>query len=36
MDKIGVEVRNPNLYPEPSRITHFELYKYLGLNEMKL
>ena len=34
--KIGIEVRNPNLYPDPERIRNADLYKYNSHNEMKL
>jgi hypothetical protein len=34
--KIGLEVRNPNLYPDPNRISNADLYKYRSLNEIKL
>lgn len=34
--KISLGVRNPNLYPDPDRIRHADLYKYRSLNEIKL
>ena len=35
-NKVGVQVRNPNLYPNPDKIRNADLYKYNSLNEIKL
>ena len=34
--KIGIEVRNPNIFPDPERIRNADLYKYNSHNEIKL